>query len=545
MKRQFTFFYIIFLLALGFTLNAQDQGSFSGSLELNANLFLRDSAIGASNTPQYDNQLTGGEAWLNLNYSYKGFDFGLRFDAFQNSNVKNPLGSYSAQGIGFWQIRKKINKLDITTGHIYDQIGTGIIFRSFEQRPLFIDNALVGIRLEYDLIKKDAGDLTIKAFTGRQRRSFAEDKEEIVSRAYKANIKGIGIDGFWANESGTLSIAPGAGFVNRTLDDGTMNLIVAQINTYSDSESFTPKYNVYSSTIYNTITFKNFSWYTEFAYKTNETINNPVIGRLVDEDGYVAYTSLSYSMKKFSITGEYKRTETFNIKTSPLEPGINGNIHFLPPMNTQNTYRLTSRYNPATQEIGEEALQFDITYSPVKTLNFNLNLSSINALDFEEYYYRELHFNTRFRKPRKYSFVVGVQLLQYNQELYEEKPNVPIVGSKVIYGDFLYKFNKKTSLRVEAQYMHTEQDYGQWTFFLGELSFSPHWVISASNMINVVPTNGRGVDNYPTASVVYNYKSNRFGLSYVKQVEGIVCTGGICRYEPAFSGVRFNVTSTF
>ncbi len=562
MKKQYILFFTLLLSVCLMPLNAQDQGSFSGSLELNTNFFLRDSTIGASNTPQYDNQLTGGEAWLNLNYSYKGFDFALRFDAFQNSNLKNPVGSYSAQGIGFWQIHKKINKLDITTGHIYDQIGTGIIFRAFEQRPLFIDNALVGIRLTYDLIEKDAGELKIKGFTGRQRRAFAENSEEIVARAYRPIIKGLALEGFWSNESGSLSFAPGAGVVNRTLDDASMNLIVAQINTYAPEDAFVPKYNVYSSTIYNTLTFKDFSWYVEGAFKSHEAINNPFSGKLEDVNGYVAYTSLGYSKKGFSVTGEYKRTENFTIKTSPLESGINGNIHFLPPMNTQNTYRLASRYNPATQEIGENAFQLDINYSPKKTLNFNLNYSNISVLDAnvgqiflpnkigaaefnEDYLFREIHFNVRYRKPRKYSLISGFQYLQYNQEIYEEKPGVPIVETKVVYADFLYKLTKKKSIRVEAQYMHTEQDYGQWVFGLAEFSVAPHWILTVSNMINIKPTNGRSVEHYPTGSIFYNYKSNRFGLSYVKQVEGIVCTGGICRYEPAFSGVKFNVTSTF
>jgi len=66
-------------------------------------------------------------------------------------------------------------------------------------------------------------------------------------------------------------------------------------------------------------------------------------------------------------------------------------------------------------------------------------------------------------------------------------------------------------------------------------------------MYNSSPTSKSGFQkiHYPRFDVFYNIKSNRFGLSYVKQVEGVVCTGGICRLEPAFSGVKFNVTSSF
>ena len=34
-------------------------------------------------------------------------------------------------------------------------------------------------------------------------------------------------------------------------------------------------------------------------------------------------------------------------------------------------------------------------------------------------------------------------------------------------------------------------------------------------------------------------------LAYIKQVEGVNCSGGVCRLEPAFSGVRFTLTTNF
>lgn len=548
MKRHIFLFATFIVLACMGNVQAQDQGNFSGSLELNSNFFMRDTAIGAANTPQYDNQLSGGEAWLNLNYNYKGFDFGLRFDAFLNSNLRNPQGSYSAQGIGYWHIRKKVNKLDITVGHIYDQIGSGIVFRSWESRPLFIDNALVGVRMTYDLIDKDAGSLTLKGFTGRQRRSFSEDTEDVVSRVYKPAIKGLSFDGFWSSESGKVSIAPGAGVVNRTLDDNTMNLLVANINTYSPVDSFIPKYNSYAFTAYNTLSVGDFAWYVEGAYKTAEGIYDPFADIFINKPGTVFYTSLAYSQKGFGITLEGKRTENYSLRVSPFRDLTEFNsriINFIPPMARQNTYRLTARYNPATQELGELAFQGDIRFSPKRTLNFNLFGSFINDLDNTPLF-REVHFNMRYRKPKKYSMVTGLQYLQYNQAIYEaENLNAPMVETFVPYIDFLYKFDKKKSLRTELQYMHTEQDFGQWIFALMEFSIAPNWIFTVSDMYNVKPLATDDALHYPTAGVIYNHKSNRFGLSYVKQVEGVVCSGGVCRFEPGFSGVKFNMTSTF
>src|SRR5690606_9082900 len=121
-------------LALG--LNASAQGSLSGDLMLNANFYQRDSSINAADNPLYDNLKRGGESWLSLRYSYKGFNAFLRADAFHHSNLYMPEVAFTNFGIGAWSISKDIRDLTITGGYIYDQIGSGIVFRAYEDRGL-------------------------------------------------------------------------------------------------------------------------------------------------------------------------------------------------------------------------------------------------------------------------------------------------------------------------------------------------------------------------------------------------------------------------
>src|ERR1700749_3798176 len=103
---------------------AQDQGVFSGDLMMNLNVFQRDSNIKASGNPLYDNYLSGSEGWLDLRYSIKGFTFFVRADAFNNSNLYNPVQAMSGFGIGAWSITKEMKDLTISVGYIYDQIGS-------------------------------------------------------------------------------------------------------------------------------------------------------------------------------------------------------------------------------------------------------------------------------------------------------------------------------------------------------------------------------------------------------------------------------------
>lgn len=543
------------LLSLG--VFAQDEGRFSGGFEGNTNFFIRDEKIGATNIPQYDHQLIGAESWLALNYSRWGFDVGVRFDLFNNSNLRDPNGSYSDQGIGRWYIKKILDKLTISGGYLYDQIGSGLIFRAFEERPLLIDNALYGARLEYQI----ADNWKAKAFTGKQKFLFGN---------FPATVKGAAIDGFMSfgdPEQGqkVWSISPGAGIVNRTLADGQMSDIVNIVKTYQEEDRFKPLYNVYLASIYNTLSAGPITWYVEAAMKTDDIFYTPfetrttvtggqTLGKYVRENGFVGYTSLSLALKGFGATAEYKRTENFDVRTDPLQTQNVGLLSYIPPMNRLNTYRLTARYSPATQFIGEEAYQLDLRYSPNKKWSFLANFSNITTLDGDQLY-QEVYTEILYKQKRKWQLKGGLQLQTYNQEIYETKPEVPLVKTVTPYAEFLYKFTRRKSIRIEAQYMDTEQDFGSWVFGLAEFAMAPHWLFEVSGMYNLAPSERQNNETgeletpdpilYPTFGVVYSNKATRFSLRYVKQVEGVVCSGGICRLEPAFSGVKFQVSTTF
>lgn len=556
-KLKFSIFIFFIAFCCTYNMEAQEGARLSGNLELNGNFFIRDSSINAANTPQYDRQLYGADSWLNLNYNYKGFDVGVRFDMFQNSYLLNPAGSYTAQGIGNWYVKKSINKLTITGGYFYDIIGSGIIFRAYESRPLAIDQALYGIRLNYDLNE----NWQIKAFTGRQKQQFD---------LYQSNFRGAAVDGFISIDSSKVTLAPGFGAVSRTLDDNSMNNLVATLNTYRKEDIFIPKYSTYAFSAYNTMTAGPFSWYIEGAYKTKDVITDPlleretvsgdtVVGSFVQKTGTVLYSSLSYAKKGLGITLEGKRAENFDFRTRPQAQGIQGLMHFLPPTTRVNTYRMLARYATNTQFIGENAFQADIRYRFNKRLTGTLNISNISLLNNDQLY-REVYSEIYYKYKRKWTLTAGVQYQEYNQDIYQGKPGVPFVTAITPYFDFLYKIEKKKAIRFEGQFMRLEEDkgtlgdYGNWAFGLVEYTVAPHWTFTVSDMYNIKPgklspenpgTGAKEKKHYPRLDVYYTYKTNRFSLSYVKQVEGIVCSGGICRLEPAFSGVKVSVNSTF
>ena len=42
--------------------------------------------------------------------------------------------------------------LDVTVGNYYEQFGSGLVLRSYEDKGLGIDNSLDGVRLKYHVI---------------------------------------------------------------------------------------------------------------------------------------------------------------------------------------------------------------------------------------------------------------------------------------------------------------------------------------------------------------------------------------------------------
>jgi hypothetical protein len=220
-------------------------------------------------------------------------------------------------------------------------------------------------------------------------------------------------------------------------------------------------------------------------------------------------------------------------------------------MSRINTYRLTARYSPATQDLNEEAVQLDVRYAINKNLSILVNVANINRPKAEENHdlYSEIYTQFTLKKPRKWTLIGGVQYQKYDQELYEGKPGVPKVIAVTPFIDYLVKLDQKKSLRTEIQYMSTEQDFGSWLYALEEFSISPHWIFELSDMWNISPKkSSEGEEklkdlHFPTVGVVYSSGPTRYSLRYVKQVEGIVCSGGICRLEPAFSGFKFSLSA--
>ena len=555
-------FVILGICSLGLNLysqqnNNEDKGQFTGNLFLNYQKYIRDDSIGA-NTKVYKENSASLDAWLFMNYRIKGFEFTLRYDGFFNSPLLNPQGSNTFHGIGYWQAHKKVDKLDITLGSFYDQLGSGILFRAYEQRQIGIDYAIQGARLQYDFLP----NLRVKAFVGNQK-GYLENRFGYSPQVIAGSNADYTLDLGKNGNSGTLNM--GASFLNRTLDRASMDPIVAEINSYDVKDKFEPMYNVYGYNGYFTYTLGNFVLNAEYNKKSKEAIRL-TDGKLHLKDGKVLYLSMSYGMSgikigkqkaSFGLNIQGRHIENFTLRTTPNDQLLNGAISYLPSLTRQNTYRLMARYNAPAQELGEDGIQGELDLKPRKGTQITLNGSFVRSLNANGFnnksieLFHELYGEIVQTIGKKLKLKLGLQTVLYNQERYEIHPKYANVRTLTPFGEVLIKFPKSRSLRVEFQYLKTKQDQGSFANAMVEFYLKPNISFAVGDMANVQPHRyeDMGISNrvlhYPTFFAQYIAGNSVFNIAYIKQQRGVNCSGGICRVEPAFSGVRFTVSTNF
>ncbi|MDI9319857.1 MAG: DUF6029 family protein [Phycisphaerales bacterium] len=518
-----------FALTATYTAAFAQQGTLTGDIMTNVNFFQNDSNIIEPNNPLYEKFKSGGESWLSLRYNQNGFTAFLRVDAFQNSNLKHLTKPMTTYGIGAFNLSKDIGSLSISAGYIYDQIGSGILFRSYEDRGLLIDNALVGLSLKY----KINDHIFVKALAGQQKNNNA------VNTFYAPIFKAINIEGDY--DISKVHITPGVGSLNRTLDEGAMQDVIASINALPLEDRFIPKYNMYAYTAYNTLMYKNITWYAEGVYKTSEAIS--VNGILEKHSGSTLYSTLGWAKKGVAVNLTAKRTENFVMRNSPSTTLLDGMVNWQPVVAVIRPHRLLARYTPASQDLSEMAIKGDIMIAPNDNYNININYTHTNKINGEKLY-REIFVDGEYRGLDKWILGGGVQYMEYNLQVYRNEP-LPFMYSVTPFVDITYRINNKQALRVELEYQDTKQDYGSWAYGLVEYTIAPHWSFALSDMYNINPTANHEKTHYYNVFTAYTKGPHRFSLAYVKQVAGINCTGGVCRYEPAFSGIRASITSSF
>ena len=111
-----------------------NTGVITGDFNINLQSYQEDSKIGA----QAQDEIVLNNAYLNLNYTRGNFATGLRYESYLNA-LADFDPEFKGNGIMYRYATYSIDNLEITAGNYYEQLGSGLIFRSYEEKGLGID----------------------------------------------------------------------------------------------------------------------------------------------------------------------------------------------------------------------------------------------------------------------------------------------------------------------------------------------------------------------------------------------------------------------
>lgn len=122
-----------------------EKGYVTGSFESNSNYYVKDSKTGA----EYPDDHFGSNNYLKLDYYRGKFSAGIQAEGYLPAIVGHPENLNKVRPTNFYASWTD-ESFSITAGSFYDQFGSGLLLRAWEDRALGINNALLGARFTYN-----------------------------------------------------------------------------------------------------------------------------------------------------------------------------------------------------------------------------------------------------------------------------------------------------------------------------------------------------------------------------------------------------------
>ena len=550
------------LLLASFLLGATflfSQGSVTGNAESTFQYLNEDTIIGANQPP------TKGliNSYMNVFYTNGNFKAGMRLESYL-PRIQGYPNRFDGTGLGMRYVGYKNDFVDVTLGSFYEQFGSGLALRAYEDRALGYDALLDGARI---IVKPKAG-IVIKGLYGLQRLSFQS------GRIVHSNGIVRGIDGeIHLNEAlkklndSELDIVLGASFVSKYQRDDYSALILPEnVGCYGGRFQ---------------LMYKNFFLDGEYVHKEQDpSIDN----KYIYNNGHASVFNLTYTKKGLGLLFSAKSADNMSYRSDRNQILQDALINYLPALNKTHTYNLVATLYPyATQPLGEVAYQVDFlytfkrktklggkygttiganfstTYQPkMDASNYNPNdstrvtYSSTPFVMSDSLYWQDINFNINKKFTKKFSGTLSYYNIKINNDVAKiSNDSKGIINAHIGVVEMLFKVARKHSIRTELQGLFVKpqanggNDQGDWFTALIEYTVSPHYFFSFMNQYNYGNSDENKRVNYPIITCGYIKESTRLTLSYGRQRAGLFCVGGVCRFVPANNGLTLSFTQSF
>lgn len=553
--------YLLLLLPITVLSQEKAKASFFGGFESNAQWYLNDTGLKDefNNPTVHPEDPIRSTNYLFLNFKYKNWSAGIQGEAYEKNALLNMNPKYVGRNVATYFAQYKTEKIDLTAGYFYEQFGSGLLYRSWEDRALGINNALRGGRV----IFKPTKYLTFKSIYGQQRTGFDVANSTIYGMDAEVTLSDV-------LKYNTTTLSLGLTYVGR--DEKT------------DIEN--PKFNKLTNGFAGRLSLTHNSFYlsTEYDYKSKDAVvqvTDQIDNNLI-KAGSAVLLNLGYSKKGFGIDGTFRRLENMSFFS---ERGAKGNsyndriMNFIPSLTKQHHYNLANIYVYQAQpnviladkdlvKAGEIGGQVDVFYDVKKGttlggkngMKLAFNFSNWNALGGTFYIYNPQDYKTDFlgfgkRYFTDYNFEVTKKwnskwqtIFSYINQYYNKKmiqETSGEVNTNILAAEATYKFTASRSIRVVGEHLWADHDKKNWAGATAELNLNSKLSFFVSDLYNY----GNDVDylrnHYYNVGGAYRKKATRVALNYGRQRGGLVCVGGVCRYVPESSGLSLSLNTSF
>ena len=520
----------------------RSEGYVTGAFETNTNVYMTDVKTSAS----VPDGKFGSNNYLKLDYHNSRFSAGVQLEAYAPVNVGFPNILDKADLTNYY-VGWTDDSFSVTAGTFYEQFGSGLLFRSWEDRALGLNNAVMGARVTYNY--KDI--VAVKALWGMPRFGM---------KFSDTQVRG-------ADASFAISNLVGWQRVYLALEGSVLDRY-EKLSASMEAEELNPNRLGYSARL--NFDVDGFYFRGEYVQSGNKYYDNPNYGdpdypddtQYLTKKGNAQLIETGYTGRGLGVSLSLRRLEWMEsrIVAGGGAPEVNM-MNYVPGLCTQYTYMLANLhpYGPRTGEIssrfvnsGEMGGQFDLFYNfrrgtalgGKRGMRVHANFSTYYAIAREGTFkpgnllFRDLSVDVEKQWTKQFKSTLMWSMQEYNKSYGANKSTIL---QNIFVADLLYKYTPSFSTRLELQYLTTHEDQKDWMAALLEVNFAPSWSIYASDMWN----HGSTKIHYYNGGVSYTRSRTRVALAYGRFKDGYICSGGVCRTVPAYTGFNLTVTTSF
>ncbi|MGQ8868579.1 DUF6029 family protein [Myroides sp. TSA_177.3] len=500
-------------------------------------------------------------SYLKVDYDWKNWSFGAQVEGYEPKAILNYSPDYKGFDIGTLYARYNNRELglDITAGHFYDQFGSGLLFRSWEDRQLGINNAILGLNAKYSFL--DHVDVTLLG--GKQRVGMGFDLANSFILGGDINVDLAGLtdnsDFEWSAGFSYLGRFENTRLYNKDLDKLT--------NGFSGRMNF-GKGGFYVG--------------AEYIYKDKDALVE--IQRVkpgVLQAGNAILINTGYAKKGMAIDVNMRRMENMSFYSQRDLAGndyFKGTLNYIPGLTKQYDYSLQNIYVYQAQpnfdmemqgKLGEIGGQFDFYYefpkgsllggeygtnvvvngaywaSVKNTQKSDKSGTKSEFLGFGEKSYSDLGLEVRKKWSSDWSSIFMFLNQYYSPKVLEDKVGVDSYKINILAFESTYQFMGDKSVRLEAQHLWTKEDKKNWVGGTLEFAYNANWAVFVNDMYNYGNDDKDARIHYYNAGASFTKGTTRVSASYGRQRGGLLCVGGVCRYVTEAAGLTFGITTSF